>query len=111
MPCDTVITSTCEFLSTSTDVHLLAEGLRSLGYQVRETEQGLQFTNGTLSGTYDKRTGRLQSAGRYDTLDTAEVKRAYSEQVVNSQAKKFGWKISWKTNTAGEREAEVEKRA
>ena len=111
MPCDSVVTTTCELLSTSTDVHLLAEGLRSLGYQVRETENGLQFTNGTVSGTYDKASGRLQSASRYDKLDTAQVKRAYSEQVVNSQAKKFGWKIQWKTNAAGEREAEVEKRA
>jgi len=111
MPCDSVISTTCEFLATSTDVHLLAEALQSLGYRVRETESGLQFTNGTVSGTYDKASGRLQSASRYDTLDTAEVKRAYSVSVVNSQAKKFGWKISWKTNDQGQQEATVEKRA
>ena len=109
MPCDSIQRSQVEFLATSTDLQLLAEGLRSLGFTVREHEQGLTFAKYGTSGTYDKATGKLTSSG-FNELDTAAVKVAYSEAVVNSQAKKFGWKIDWKTTASGEREATVQKR-
>lgn len=109
MPCDTIQRSQVEFLATTTDLHLLAEGLRALGFTVRESDLGLDFYKAGISGTYAKATGQLTSRG-YDQLDTAAVKVAYSEQVVISQAKKFGWKIDWKTLPSGEREATVQKR-
>jgi hypothetical protein len=103
-----------EFLATTTDLNLLAEALKALGFQVRIIEDGLQaglqFAKYGCSGTYNKATGKLETRG-FQGLDIDEVKRGYSEQVVNSQAKKFGWKIQWKTNDAGNREAEVEKRS
>lgn len=97
-----------EFLATTTDLNLLAEALRALGYQVRETEIGLYYSKYGSTGTYNKASGRLDTRG---DLDIDEVKRGYSVQVVNSQARKFGWKVSWKLNDAGNPEAEVEKRA
>ena len=96
-------------MATSTDLHLLAEGLRSLGFTVNEHERGLDFAKYGTAGTYDKATGKLTSRG-FNELDTAAVKVAYSEAVVNSQAKKFGWKIEWSRNAAGNREATVQKR-
>lgn len=97
-----------EFLATTTDLNLLAEALRALGYQVRETKTGLYYSKYGSTGTYNKASGRLDTRG---DLDIDEVKRGYSVQVVNSQARKFGWKVSWKLNDAGNPEAEVEKRA
>lgn len=98
-----------EFLATTTDLNLLAEALRALGYQVRETETGLYYSKYGSTGTYNKASGRLDTRGA--ELDIDEVKRGYSVQVVNSQAKRFGWKVSWKVNDAGNPEAIVEKRS
>jgi hypothetical protein len=99
-----------EFLATATDINLLAEALKALGYQVRVTETGLRFAKYGCSGTYNKATGKLESRGSVQ-LDIDEVKRGYSVQVVNSQAKKFGWKVQWSLNAAGNPEAIVEKRS
>jgi hypothetical protein len=109
VPCDTIQRSQVEFLATSTDLHLLAEGLKALGFQVREGETGLNFAKYGTSGSFDKATGKLISSG-FNELDTAAVKREYSTQVVTSQAKRHGWKIEWSTNAAGNREATVQKR-
>lgn len=95
MPCNTVVTSKVEILARSTDPALLGLAFDALG--VART-----------SWTFNKETGDL-SMPRYIAID--EVKRAYSEQVVISQARKFGWQLSWKTNSSGNREARVVKRA
>lgn len=109
MPCDTVIRSSVEFLATTTDLSLLAEALRAHGYQVTETDAGLYYQKYGSTGTYNKATGRLDTRGT--ELDIDSVKRGYSVAVVNSQAKRFGWKVQWKTNDAGNAEAIVEKRS
>jgi hypothetical protein len=109
LPCDSIQRSQISFLATSTDLNLLADGLRALGFTVRESDLGLDFYKAGITGTYAKATGKLTSRG-YNELDIDEVKRSYSKAVVNSQAKKFGWKIDWKKNAEGFEEATVIKR-
>lgn len=109
MPCDTVQESKVEFLEKSTDVKLLAEALRKLGYRVTENEEGLAFSKGYgWNGTYESKTGKLTLP---EQQDGNEIKRAYSEEVVNHQARKFGWQISWSTNPQGTKTAKVVKRS
>lgn len=110
MPCDTIQLSQVEFLAKSTNVKLLAEALRELGFDVTELENGLRFQKYGISGTYTQSTGQFQTRG-YESVDINEVKKKYSKAVVNSQARKFGWKISWKQNKkTGNEEFEVLKR-
>lgn len=107
MPCDSVERTKVEFLAKSTNLTLLADGLRAHGFAVTETRQGLSIYKYGQSGTYEKSTGRLNIPLNWDSQ---EFKRAYSEQVVTSQAKENGWEIEWRTNEAGNMEAEVTKR-
>lgn len=107
MPCDTVQTSKVEWLATSTDTDLLMKGLTALGYDVEKRGNVIYFSKYGRTGTFDKATGKLTLDSSWDG---AEIKRAYSEQIVESQASKHGWKISWSTNADGDREAIVMKR-
>ena len=105
MPCNTVQSSKVEILAQSTDVLLLQAALEGLGFQVfASSETLLTFYKNGQRGFFDKRSGRLQLA---ESWDSSEIKRAYSEQVVESQAKRFGWQLEWSTNAAGRREANV----
>ena len=97
-------------MAKTTDVKLLMEAMKKLGYTVRETATGFSFAGKGHSGTYQKASGKFSSTGSYSTLDIGEVKRGYSEEVVTSQAKRNGWQISWSTNKEGRREAKVLKR-
>ncbi len=107
MPCYTVQKSKVEFLAKSTDTNLLGEALRSLGFSVTQTPEGLYFAKAGLSGSYSCDSGRLQLD---ESWDGDELKRAYSTQIVESQARKFGWRLQWSTNKAGNREATVIRR-
>jgi len=112
MPCDSIQQSQVEFLEKSTDTKLLIKALEKMGFVVTENDQYLTFTKSGISGTYEKKTGKVTSRGYYGTLDTAELKREYSGQVVEQQAKKFGWNLSWSTSpTTGNRVAKVVKRS
>ena len=71
------------------------------------TSYGLTVYQNGQRGTYDAATGQLTLP---ESWDSNEFKRAYSEQVVTSQAEENGWEVSWSTNEAGNREAEVTKR-
>jgi hypothetical protein len=42
--------------------------------------------------------------------DVNAIKCAYAEQVVQSQAIKHGWRVSWRTNAQGHRQAMVQRR-
>lgn len=110
MPCNTIQTTTVEFLSKSTDIKLLKRALESIGYYVTETAQGLTFSHqfNRMSGFYDKTTGRMNARGS-EKLDIDEVKRAYGKQVVIQTAKQEGWQLSWSTNEAGNEVAAVQK--
>ena len=108
MPCWSVQESKVEFLATSTDTGLLATALERLGYAVARVPEGmLVFRKDGQSGSYAPRTGRLELAQGWDVN---EIKRAYSEQTVESQARKFGWQLEWSTNAAGHRQAVVQRR-
>jgi hypothetical protein len=110
LPCNTVQTSTVEFNAQSTSVSILSDALRALGLEVYQEDGAIGFSGGNGRGTYNAATGKL-SLRSYGSLDAAAIKRAYSEQVVISQAKKFGWQLSWKVNASGNRQATVVKRA
>jgi len=112
MPCYTIQQSHVEFLAKSTDLTLLAEALRKLGFEVSELNDRLVLSkldaNGYFrSGSYDRTTGRIELDSSWDVN---EIKRAYSERVVESQARKFGWPLEWSTNAAGHRRATVLRR-
>lgn len=110
MPCDTIQLSQVEFLEKSTDTKLLAEALREMGFTVVEDDMFLRFSKWGTNGTYEKKTGRLESRG-YESVDVNEVKKKYSKAAVNQKARKFGWQIAWSTNPAtGNEEFEVKKR-
>jgi hypothetical protein len=107
MPCDTVRSVTVEF-SAATDMAILTAALEASGYTVRQNEHTLFFDKGYRTQQFDKRTHKLIVD---QNVDVGQIKRGYSEQVVESQAQKFGWKVSWSTNAAGNREAAVQRRA
>ena len=112
MPCYTIQQSHVEFLAKSTDLTLLAEALRKLGFEVSELNDRLVLSkldaNGYFrSGSYDRTTGRIELDSSWDVN---EIKRAYSQRVVESQARKFGWQLEWSTNGAGHRQATVLRR-
>jgi hypothetical protein len=112
MPCDTIQRSEVQFLPNSTDTGLLTQALDRLGFEVVKLSDQLVLrrpdTSGNFrSGSYDAKTGRLEL---YSEWDVNEIKRAYSEQTVESQARKFGWQLQWGTSKAGRREATVLRR-
>lgn len=108
MPCNTIQRSKVEFLATSTDLSLLAEAFRSLGYRYVNVQRSLvTFRTFEGAGSFEKNTGKLTLP---ESCDVDTIKRAYSEQVVQSQARKHGWKIAWSTNAQGRREATVQRR-
>jgi monoamine oxidase len=103
------VQSKVEILAASTNAGLLAAALEKMGYDVNVLEGGLRFSLRGRAGSYDSQTGRLDAPA---TMDTAELKREYSEAVVNATAKKNGWQISWSANAeTGNREAEVTRRS
>lgn len=107
MPCDSIETTTVEFLPTSTDVKLLVAALRAQGYQVSEYNSVVTFAKYGRRGQYNGATGELTLP---ESIDGNEIKRAYSEQVVTQQANEHGWEIEWNTNEDGNREASVQRR-
>jgi hypothetical protein len=112
MPCNTIQQSKVEFLPKNTDTGLLTQALGRLGFEVGTQDDRLVLLgwepNGTsVSGSYDAMTGRLELSSGWDIN---EIKRGYSEQVIESQARKFGWQLQWSMNKAGHREATVLRR-
>lgn len=104
MPCYTIQRSKVEFLAKTTDLQLLQEAMTRLGYEGVIEGGQLSFRSGPFRGWFDKSTGRLTIP---TTLSIDAVKRAYSVQVVESQSRKFGWKVSWTTNAAGNQETKI----
>jgi len=100
------------FLANSKELTLVAEELRKLGFEVSELDERLalrqQDSNGYYrAGSYDRASGQLELDSAWDVN---EIKRAYSERVVESQARKFGWQLEWSTNATGHRQATVLRR-
>lgn len=112
MPCNTIQQSKVEFLPKNTDTALLTQALERLGFEVSKQDDRLillgQDNYGYYgSGSYDAKTGQMELSSGWDIN---EIKRGYSEQVIESQARKFGWQLQWSTNKAGHREANVLRR-
>jgi len=108
MPCDSIERTKVEFLAKSTDVKLLAKGLKARGFSVNLQGHMLYFSRYGQSGNYNAQTGRLDVP---ESTDTNEFKQAYAKEVVNSQAEENGWEVEWRTNESGNEEAVVEKRS
>lgn len=91
MPCYSRVTSTIEF-GDKTDQRLLAEALKSLGYNVIAAKNGapLRFYGGLADGEFAN--GKL-TVRQDGSFDENAVKRAYSAQVVKSAAQRFGWTV------------------
>ena len=106
MPCNTIQRSKVQFLPTSTDTVLLTKALQALGYEVSTYGSLIYFQRGSQTGTYNATTGELQTPERWDT---GAITRGYSEQIVESQAERFGWELEWSTNESGNREATVKR--
>ena len=109
MPCDSRITSSVEWTG-NTDVKLLAEAMKSLGYIVGAVGTALRFHNPETGvvGTYDGRKSLMtMNTTRDQVVDMNELKRAYSAQVVKAAAKRFGWQVK----QTGEQTYEVNRRA
>ena len=107
MPCDQIRVVSVEF-SAATDAIILTAALQALGYSVQMSARAVTFQRYGRAQVFDLKTKRLTVD---QSVDVAEVKRAYSEEVVNAQARKFGWQVNWQTNAAGNREAAVQRRA
>jgi hypothetical protein len=104
MPCDTIRKTTV--LVTRMDKQILLDGLRAAGFDARLTESGqVMFCKrgSYLYHTYSD--GKLDINGVGSAVIgqaedfIAEVKRAYSAQVVRSTAIRFGWTLK-ETKTA-----------
>jgi hypothetical protein len=86
MPCDTISTARV-VLGPETNRGLLDNALRELGFPDYNV---VTLKDGTL---------RVDVTGAYTGPEfTAKVKRAYSKQVVLSQAKRFGWQVKEQPN-------------
>jgi hypothetical protein len=94
MPCYTVQTATVLF-GKNTEPELLRKALFGAGI-------------GSNDYTFDRSTGALTLPTR-DQSKIGQVKRLYSEQVLELTAKRNGWKLTWSTNAAGNRVAETER--
>lgn len=87
MPCDTIQTSQVDLSSLgkiSPDLLLAALNDLKLG-AVRRSAERIEFGYGE---SFDITTGQMRLASNHDIN---EIKRAYSRQVVKSQAAKAGW--------------------
>lgn len=84
MPCNTVTSITLELKNAN--LELLKKALESLDYKVDQKDRYLSWQTGDYNGY----TGEFQV--RYEEVGY-KIKRAYTSQLVQYQAKRFGWKI------------------
>lgn len=90
MPCYTERKITVELQAANRE--LLLKGLTALGITATESRRGLVLTRGrqTLGVLAD---GRLELEYGVDVALANEIKQAYSGQVVQAAARRFGWTI------------------
>jgi len=95
MPCYTIKKTTVAV--DKMDLLILANGLKSAGFAVTTEGTELIFSrNGRFHGYRD---GQLELSGTNAEDLAAEIKRAYSTQIVKQMASKFGWQLSAKPQT------------
>lgn len=87
MPCDTMQVSGVDL--GKVDPPLLIQALQAMGQVPSQQGEWIRFNQ----GTYNTRTKEC-NVRRYGAEQfTAQVKRAYSAEVVKSTAKRFGWQL------------------
>lgn len=91
MPCDTIQLTQVQKEFEGRDKKLVKKALEKLGFSVSiSVKDVLNFSNGTVQGTYDGKSIKTSSAyGR--SLDLNKLKEAYSAQIVEQSAEEFGW--------------------
>jgi hypothetical protein len=75
---------------------LLAKALEKEGYSVSRQGNVLVFSKGRVRGTYQGDKLQLQ-APKGETIDTDAIKRAYSDQAIQTMAEKYaeeGWEVT-----------------
>lgn len=90
MPCNTITSVTLVLKNANLD--LLKKALEGLGYLVNKVSHGLQFrkNRGLTTFNYYSFTGEFNA----ENLESANaIKRAYTSQIVQNQASRFGWKV------------------
>lgn len=95
MPCYQVQVASVNL--NKADHELLAKALEKLGYTVSRQGKTLIFSKGNVSGTYKNDKLEVQARGGAKLPDTDEIKRAYSEKVIQRMADKYaeeGWEVS-----------------
>lgn len=104
MPCDSVQKTSVNL--DVADIGLLAAALETLGYQVTmQTAGALRATHRDHGDVaYDAAKKSLTTTTRYGQApqNANEIKVAYSTQVVNKIATRFGWSVNATKATAGE---------
>jgi hypothetical protein len=96
MPCDTIQTTNVSFTLENTNLDLLEKALVGLGFNVTKQSNGrLVFYGRERNENGSFKDGKFQvnySAYRTE-FDINQVKRAYSQQVVQNTAQRYGWKL------------------
>jgi hypothetical protein len=93
MPCYQVQECNCELKNA--DQELLAKGLQDVGYETtyHEKQKQLSFSKGEVVG-FHKGDNLHIEAPQGTKIDVNEIRRSYSQQVVNKKAAEFeakGW--------------------
>jgi hypothetical protein len=94
MPCDSI--STVDIDADKMDAQHVKRALEAMGLNPRRTRPDIYDHN---KGEYNHVTGeatwRTSAMRRDQTPDqlTAELKRAYSAEIVKSQAQRYGWTL------------------
>ena len=91
MPCDTNLEISVAF-GKNTNEALMVKALRGLGMNVRVDGKMIYLSN-NYTEYINLETGECALNPVRDPAFVNEIKRAYSKQVVVTQAKKFGWNI------------------
>ena len=94
MPCDSI--STVDVEAGKMDAQHVKRALETMGLNPRHTRAGIydhdkgEYNHVTGAATW--RTSAMQSDQNPDEL-TAELKRAYSAEIIKSQAQRYGWTL------------------
>ncbi len=87
MPCETITSVTLELKNANLD--LLKKALEKLGYLVNKVSHGLQFRKKSTFNYYSQ-TGEFNAE---DFESANAIKQAYTSQLVQDKASRFGWKV------------------
>jgi len=91
MPCDTISTNTVDLSSLGKlSPELVLAALKALGHTNARIDAGSKRVSFGRGEYIDTATGQSQLARN---MDANEIKRAYSAQVIQYQAKKNGWTL------------------